>query len=191
MTAMIEPYRVAPGLEEIEVAVWLELRRAAVEPVHDWRRCVVATVGADGPDARTMVLRECDAETGELVFYTDERSPKLVHLAADPRVQIVCWSPRLSWQVRLRAEVVVETEGLGVSARWARVRFSPAAQDYLSHQAPGAPLGARPAPHPDAVPHHHFAVLTARVQSIDWLELHPEGHRRARFEEGTRCWLAP
>lgn len=188
---MMEPYRVIPSLEDLETAVWQELQRAATDPTHEWRRCVVATSGPDGPEARTMMLRECDRETAELVIYTDARSPKLAQLTADPRAQIVCWSPTLNWQVRLRVEVAVEAEGLGVSARWARVRYSPAAQDYLSHVAPGAPLGARPPAHADAVAHHHFAVLTAQVRSIDWLELHPQGHLRARFQAGERCWLAP
>jgi pyridoxamine 5'-phosphate oxidase len=192
---MIEPYRVAQAdalsLADIEAAVWQELRRAAVEPGHAWRRCTVATLGEHGPEARTMVLRECDAEAATLCFYTDARSPKVAQWAADPRTEIVCWSPTLNWQVRLRTQVEVETEGLGVSARWARVRFSPAAQDYLSHAAPGAPLGARPVPHVDAVAHHHFAVAVARVLAVDWLALHPAGHRRARFSGGERCWLAP
>lgn len=75
------------------------------------------------------------------------------------------------------------------------MRFSPAAQDYLSHLPPGAPLAALPqmprGPHADAVAHHHFAVLTAQVQAIDWLELHAEGHRRASFEAGERAWRSP
>lgn len=188
---MMKPYRDAPSLEDIEAAVWHELHRAGGDPAHDWRRCVVATLGPEGPEARTMVLRECDREAAAVVLYTDARSPKLAQLSADPRGQIVCWSPALNWQVRLRVVFGVETEGLGVSARWARVRFSPTAQDYLSHLAPGAPLGAPTPPHADAVAHHHFAVLTARVRSIDWLALHPEGHQRARFEAGERQWLAP
>jgi hypothetical protein len=36
-----------------------------------------------------------------------------------------------------------------------------------------------------------FAVVTAQVQSLDWLELHAEGHRRARFESQGARWLQP
>lgn len=138
-----------------------------------------------------MVLRECDPERAELVLYTDARSPKLAQLAADERVQIVCWSHQLNWQVRLRGKAFAETDGLGVSTRWARVRCSPAAQDYLSHLPPGAPLGAAPGLHADAVAHHHFAVLVVRVQQIDWLALHRDGHRRAQLGASGRRWLVP
>jgi len=187
-------------LNEVEAAVWRELDLAAGQPGHEWRRCVVATTGPDGPEARTMVLRECDAQARLLVLYTDARSPKLQQVALDPRAQIVCWSSALSWQLRLRCYLQVETQGLAVSTRWARVRFSPGAQDYLSHLPPGAvlppdtphpALSAPRAAHHDAVAHHHFAVLIARVQAVDWLELHAAGHRRARFQGNERAWHTP
>ncbi len=185
-------------LNEVEAAIWRELAQAAGEPRHEWRRCVVATAGPDGPEARTMVLRECDAQARLLVLYTDARSPKLQQVAQDPRAQIVCWSSALNWQLRLRCHLQVETQGLAVSTRWARVRFSPGAQDYLSHLPPGAalqPHAQHPAlpraAHHDAVAHHHFAVLIAQVQAVDWLELHAAGHRRARFEGNERAWRTP
>jgi hypothetical protein len=35
-------------------------------------------------------------------------------------------------------------------------------------------------------------VLTATVEAIDWLELHAQGHRRARFALGkSPQWLVP
>jgi hypothetical protein len=35
----------------------------------------------------------------------------------------------------------------------------------------------------------HFALIVARVLSIDWLELHPEGQRRACFTGSDAVWL--
>lgn len=183
-------------LSQIEADLWRELALATQQRDHAWRRCVVATAGLDGPEARTMVLRECDPPGRWLALYTDARSPKLKQVVADPRAQIVCWSPVLKWQLRLRCRLQLETEGLAVSTRWARVRFSPGAQDYLSHLPPGAVLEpatphAQGKPHPDAIEHHHFAVLIAHVQAIDWLELHEAGHRRAVFDGNTSAWRAP
>jgi hypothetical protein len=33
--------------------------------------------------------------------------------------------------------------------------------------------------------------LLAQVQSTDWLELHRDGHRRARFDDTGARWLMP
>jgi hypothetical protein len=52
-------------------------------------------------------------------------------------------------------------------------------------------LGATPAPTHDAVARSHFSVIVAQVLAIDWLELHPEGHRRALFSGVSGQWLQP
>ena len=46
-----------------------------------------------------------------LLFYTDARSPKVAQIAACPRAALMVWSPRLGWQVRMRARLAVETGG--------------------------------------------------------------------------------
>ena len=78
-------------------------------------------------------------------FFADARSPKVRQLQAYPQGVLVLWSAELGWQLRLSVHIDVETEGLGVSSRWARLKLSPAANDYLSPLAPGANFcGMRP-----------------------------------------------
>ena len=38
---------------------------------------------------------------------------------------------------------------------------------------------------------HHFALLSAQVLEMDWLELRREGHRRASLRPDSWRWLAP
>ncbi|MDP4302561.1 pyridoxamine 5'-phosphate oxidase family protein [Leptothrix discophora] len=185
-------------LSTLESLIWTELdlavhsRASADRPAHPWRRAAFATVGEDGPEVRSIVLRDLQADRRELVFYADARSPKVAQLRADPRGQILCWSEPLGWQVRLACTIEIATDGLDVTARWARIRHRPAAHDYLSPLAPGSPLEAPAVPLAPERVRESFAVLTARVRAIDWLELHAQGHRRARFEHGREPqWLVP
>jgi pyridoxamine 5'-phosphate oxidase len=99
----------------------------------------------------------------------------------------VMWSPVLGWQLRLAVSLQVETSGLAVSSRWARLKISPAAQDYLAPRAPGAAISTAPERESRA----HFAVVTAQVQSMDWLSLDPSGHRRAIFDQQGARWVQP
>jgi pyridoxamine 5'-phosphate oxidase len=177
-------------LEAIETAVWRELAAAAQDRGHAWRFMALATVDGDGVDARTVVLRETDARRRELVFYSDARAGKIEQLAAHPAATALLWSPALDWQLRLRLDVEVETDGLAVTTRWARVKMTPTARDYLSPLTPGAPLQAA-GTLPPAATRESFAVLTARVRSVDWLELHADGNRRARFDADGARWLQP
>jgi pyridoxamine 5'-phosphate oxidase len=177
-------------LAEVEAAVWQELVRASQDKHHAWRLPVLATADAGVPDARTVVLREVQPEQQELLIYTDARSPKVRQLQAQPTGVLVMWSAALSWQLRLRVNLALETSGLRLSSRWARLGMSAAANDYLAPLPPGTAIGQPLVPARDS--RNHFALITARVVALDWLELSPSGHRRALFgdQEGAR-WVTP
>jgi pyridoxamine 5'-phosphate oxidase len=181
------------GLAEVEAAVWHELNQAVRHKAHPWRVAVLATEAGDAVDARCVVLREWDAARRTLMIYTDARSPKVAQLATQPMGVLVLWSEPLGWQLRLRVRLEAQTAGLMVSSRWARLKMTPAAHDYLSPLSPGSPLGdaaSHPAS-PQRESREHFAVLTAEVLSVDWLELHEHGQRRAQFDSQGARWVAP
>ncbi|RZT95226.1 pyridoxamine 5'-phosphate oxidase family protein [Rivibacter subsaxonicus] len=178
-----------PALEAIEVAIWRELRCASDDRHHEWRTPVLASVDAAlGADARTVVLREVDADAKQLRLYTDARSAKAAQIAAEPRVTLLCWSPRLQWQLRLRGRAGLVLDESMLRSRWERLRDSAAASDYLSPRPPGSVLaGATDPPGTEA----HFAIIELQVDAIDWLELHRAGHRRALFDGDGARWLQP
>ena len=190
------PDRLA-SLADIEAAIWRELQQAIHGGGHPWRTAVLATVDGDAADARNVVLRDLDAAQRTLLMYIDARSPKARQVAAHPQGMLVLWSPALGWQLRLRVALSLETAGLRVSSRWAKLKLTPAAQDYLSPLAPGTALNtstpgtALDAPAPERQSREHVAVLAARVQSVDWLELHAQGHRRALFSAAAAAWITP
>lgn len=177
--------------------LWQELTRAPHDRHHEWRTPVLATQGIDasGPQARTVVLRHADAVSWTLCIYTDARSPKCLELQAQPLAQLVFWSKRLHWQLRVSALATVEREGEQVNAAWERVRSSRAAADYLSAMPPGhIQTAGEPATadSSDFLSTHHLAVLSFKVSSMDWLALSQDGHRRARLTPGGSWeWLVP
>lgn len=198
-------------LEELPSLLWAELVRASRDRHHGWRLPVLATVDAQGaPQARTVVLRDADPASGELLCCTDLRSPKVAQLRADGRGVLVFWCTRLSWQLRAQVHIAVEADGPRVRAAWSRVAGQPAARDYRSLLPPGttapgeaeathfAPDGVQ-APEPGAAARgaaaqpHHLAVLAARVRALDWLDLHRHrGPRRAAVDaHGRARWLVP
>jgi pyridoxamine 5'-phosphate oxidase len=178
-------------LEAIEAAVAQELHAAVHHKAHPWRVGVLATTDGDIADARSVVLREWDAAQRTLLIYTDARSPKVAQLAAHPLGTLVLWSEALGWQLRLRVKLELQTAGLAVSSRWARLKMTPAAHDYLSPLPPGAALAAQAGRAQVRESRSHFAVMVAQVHTVDWLELHAEGHRRAQFDHRGARWVAP
>ncbi len=179
-------------LSELEARIWAELQRAAGQKDHGWRTLCLATFDGYAAQARTVILREVDVAARQLMFFCDARSAKVAQIATHPRGSVMCWSAHLSWQLRLAVTLSVQTDGLAVSSRWARLKLKPAARDYMSPLPPGKALDtANAASSIERESRHHFAVLTAAVGDIDWLTLHPDGHLRARFGAEGAAWLQP
>lgn len=180
------------SLDDIQSEIWRQLEMAVGDNAHPWRTPVLATVSGHLADARTVVLREVEARDRRFLIYTDERASKVAQLLSHPVGTLVMWSQPLGWQLRCRVHLAIEMSGLAASSRWARIKLSPAAQDYLSPLAPGSVIDAPAGPPAHAtVARDYFSIITAQVLSVDWLELHEQGHRRARFEGGPGAWLQP
>ena len=183
--------------EEIRQHIWKELGRATHDRHHSWRTPVLATATDDGyVNARTVVLRRVDALDQVLEIYTDHRSSKVAELTAQPLAYLVFWSPRLHWQLRVRAKWSVHTTGADVASRWQAVRQTRSAGDYMSNLHPGASLpedgsGAQGDAFTRNIDENYFAILQAHVVEIDWLELGRQQHRRAKLIGETWQWLNP
>lgn len=177
------------SLTAIEDALWRELEAAAHALDHPWHTAVLATTDGEVGDARTVLLRSAERASGELRLYTDARAGKVAQIARHPVGTLVLWSPALSWQLRLRVRLQVSTDGLAVSSAWAQLRTTTVSREFLSALAPGSVLdGVAPA----RGERTHFALIEAQVAAIDWLEMHDDGHRRARFAVGAAPhWLQP
>jgi len=201
-------WRGPDGLAALEERLWQELSLAAATKGHGWRIAALATVGPDGlPDARNVVLREVDPAMRRLCFFTDARAPKVTHLRHQPQAVLLMWCPRLAWQLRLTLNCEVQEEGLAASSRWAQLKLTPAALDYLSQRAPGTTLAPQDLPTamdpaalaasaalqaPALSNREYFAMVMGEVRKLDWLGLAPGGHRRAQFSAGAEpCWLQP
>jgi general stress protein 26 len=169
--------------------IWNALQHAVVRRDHGWRTPVLATTDAEGlPDARTVVLRAADPVTQTLRVFSDRRSPKVAQLKRNPEAVLVFWCPQLSWQLRARVAAQVDESSEQLDQIWADIRETGAAADYLTAEAPGDALSSQA---PRAADEHALCVLEFRTQSLDWLMLSREGHRRARLEDGHLVWLTP
>lgn len=162
-------------------AAWARLERAARGGRDPMRTPVLATVDeASHPRARTVVLRAASQEGRGLEAYADLRSPKIGELRARPEASWVFYDPEDRLQVRARAHMEV------LSGEAAALRFAAlsehARRDYATAAAPGATLEASEVHLHLERAEQNFAVLRARVHTMDILVLDNAGHRRLRLE---------
>ncbi len=186
-----DPHPWAAELESLHAHLWARLSRGVHDRHAPARHPTLATVGAEGlPQARTVVLRAADARAGTLHLYTDRQSAKVAELQANPLAALHVWDPSAHLQIRIEAQVAIQT-GADVANTWARIP-EPSRYAYSSTATPGRPipeaLAYSKTPDPTS-----FALLCLTVRAIDALHLGPD-HRRARFEradEWAGQWLVP
>jgi hypothetical protein len=110
------------------------------------------------------------------------------------------YDPQSKIQLRLDCHARLETGSLLTEQAWAEARPMSRAC-YAQRLAPGASIeqagdGATSVLN-ETQAQQNFAVIAARIQSLDWLYLASQGHRRAYFdwrasdEKPTQTWLAP
>lgn len=180
-------------LDEVLEHVWAVLNRAASDPDHALCRLTFATAHAGTPNLRTVVLREAEPEERRLSFHTDRRSKKVEEVRNSAQIAWHGWDPDSLQQFRLYGSATVHRDD-AVAARLWDTEEPEALTHYLRPDATGTPVeapddGLPPRAHEEslsredvAAGRQHFAVVRTRIDRIDWLHLHPEGHYRATFQ---------
>lgn len=155
----------------------------------------LATVGDNGPEVRTVVLRHSDPDARQISCHTDWRSAKRSQIEIHERVSWLFYDQDLKIQLRVRGKVIVHTDTDLAEQRWRRSTPS-SRMCYAADNAPGqiieAPL---PAPSDSDSGWSQFAVLLCDVDAIDWLCLNAFGHQRALLQwhenAWSSTWIAP
>lgn len=133
---------------------WLD--DAGTAGVHEPNAMVVATIGPDGPSARTVLLKGLDARG--FAFYTNLQSRKATELEQDPRCALL-----FPWHM-LERQVRVE----GVASR-----LPDADSDrYFATRPRGSQLGAWASPQSEVVASRdeldeRYALVSDRFATID------------------------
>lgn len=155
------------------------------------RFIALATVGADGPANRLVVLRDADAGEARLVIYTDAASVKVGELARDPRAALAYWRQADSLQVRLEGEMEITT-GDSLRAEWEALSEAQRG-NYGVMPPPGSRI-ASPHDYTRAPDFDKFARLDFSAETVDIVHLGRDFHRRVLYSRGTGWagqWRAP
>lgn len=202
---MTEPFPALPGfyddLDATLVEAWAMLVRGAKDRRSAFHTPVLATLRTDGrPAARTVVLRSADPEGRTLRFHTDRRSSKFVEIAADPRVSMHFYDPAAKVQLCIDGRATGHAEDELADMAWrgtrpmSRVCYRVEPGSGSEIETPHAARVASPGVDGEAG-RANFSAVTIAVDSIEWLYLAAQGHRRAQFRwrgQGLGAtWLVP
>jgi hypothetical protein len=182
-------------LSELHDSIWSLLGEGVESASSPFHTPALATVGEDGPELRTVVLRSADAERRQISCHTDWRSPKRRQVEQDRRVCWLFYDRDRKVQIRLRGQAVLHNVSEEARKRWDAT--PPRGRScYSTLLAPGTPVDEPPeAPTALDVGFDNFAIMLCTVDLIDWLFLQAAGHQRAQlhWREGVwkAGWVAP
>jgi hypothetical protein len=155
------------------------------------RYIALATIGAEGPANRLVVLREAVEPEGRLVIYTDAASVKVSELADDPRAALAYWRSADALQVRLEGEITVR-RGPELQGEWERLSEAQRG-NYGVMPIPGSTIESSGA-YTRAPDFDRFARLDFHAQRFDIVHLGRAHHRRVLYTRASGWqaqWLAP
>ena len=197
--------------DSIYEELWRLLEEGSSNRRHPFHTPVLATSMSSGdPDLRTVVLRRVDRGRRLVCCHTDARSPKVGEIRSSNRVAWLFYDPKARVQIRAHGRCEIHQGPADAMAQetWHKVRpdsrvcysapHSPSSvlDRWESNQAADARDIASTKPMADDKPPVTFAVLATVLDSVEWLELRHDGHRRIRFSiDGDSSpkvqWLAP
>ncbi len=167
--------------DAMRAAAWRHLSDGVANRDHPARTPVLATIGADGPQMRTVVLRGWAADVAEI--HTDRQNAKIAEIEADPRVGLHVWLPQQRLQIRLSGTATLDHAD---TETWAAVPDA-ARKVYGGTPPPGTPIAQPDDYSPDPVL-DRFTVIRISVASADLLFLGDMQYLRVQFSRDTTGW---
>lgn len=175
------------------------LRKEAIEEVkfgylkkkYPTKHTYLATIRANKPVVRTVILRDCIDEIDPL-FYTDARSFKVEDLKHNENASALFYNPKKLIQIRLEGQLrLLKDDDLIKKHREKALSISK--KDYTSCFSPGEEIS-----NPDALEYlksDFFQGIYLQVEKIEYLKLKRPNHIRCEFNKKDNAWsnrfLAP
>ncbi len=192
------------NLSDLEKDCWQRLVTGAQKSRHPFHTPSVASFAKEGISLRTVVLRKAIAETRELRFHTDIRSPKWEELSLNPTISALFYDANERIQLRIKGQAVLLADNEITSLAWEKTTLS-SRRCYLTEFSPSSFTDQPTSGLSEAVEqenlsleesesgYQNFGIVAIQVQSIDWLWLNHAGHRRALFDYETAQyqWMIP
>lgn len=176
---------------------WALLREGVGDNHSAMHTPVLGSVGEQGCELRTVILRSFDVERRLIAFYTDVRSPKISDIHRHDRVQWVFYHPTARVQLRATGVAHVHTQGTYTDDIWHQ-QTPRSRRGYLVEERPGMPSDTATSGLPAWAAHQtpdtdntqsareNFAVVDCTIDALDWLHLGLGHNTRARF-----AWRGP
>ena len=180
---------------DLNVSVFVDealktIQRGTVDRKSAFKLPVLSSYSENKIFQRIVVSRKYNELDHALLIYTDHESKKYSQLKSNPSCSLLFWDSRK----RLQVQVTGTASFLDDKTTFWEKLSETQKKDYSIEPYPGEKI-----PKADSYSHGNtndrFEVLSIKFNSLDILELSPEGHRRAKSilnkNDREDFWVAP
>ncbi|WP_324025798.1 pyridoxamine 5'-phosphate oxidase family protein [Maribacter sp. BPC-D8] len=163
-----------------------EIHNGVNEREHPFRFITMATVGNETvARLRTVVLREVSDDL-RLTIYTDSRTEKMKHIAANNQVSFLLYHPEKMLQLKVEGTAQIVTNKDRIQSTWENIQPN-SRKDYITQTSPGSAIK-----NPDHVEYveneNYFTIIDIIPSKIEYLKLQRPNHIRALFTKIDDKW---
>ena len=181
-----------PQKEQIWHQIALEMQLALHSGKHEFHHFYFVTASDNIPSARTVIMRDFNSCQRSIMFHSDIRSNKCLHLATNHNVMALFYSMQLKMQIRFSGTAKVHSNDDLARQRWEQ---SPTLckRTYLKNHAPGKILSNLDQLAPEnfhtqiltqqdeKLAFDNFSVIKIIFSSMEVLELNFRGNQAAKI----------
>tara|TARA_Y100000590_G_scaffold361691_1_gene418485 strand:+ start:725 stop:1330 length:606 start_codon:yes stop_codon:yes gene_type:complete len=180
--------------------IWLNLEQATKDRRHDYHNVTFTNLSKNNQvSSRTVILRNFKKKENFLAFNTDIRSPKINAIRYNNNCQLLFYSKKLKEQLRIEVLSFVEHNNSITKKAWNKTQVM-SRKCYMTSYPPGTEInepsdgipkylkGKEPKKNESEIGFINFSVIINYIQSIDWLFLSSQGHKRLFFYKLNGKW---
>ncbi len=166
-----------------------DLDRITVEGKHPFRLCYLATTEVDNVPALRSVLVRRILPSGEILIFTDYRSPKVQEIKQQNHVALLFYDPHQKLQIRLQGLATIHHQDALCLREWSKLSDQNK-KDYQTTLPPGSdlPFDELTSTHDPSLGSNFFSMISLKPLNIDVLQLRPNGHQRLVGKYENREW---
>tara|TARA_Y100001960_G_C14711849_1_gene847446 strand:- start:1090 stop:1686 length:597 start_codon:yes stop_codon:yes gene_type:complete len=168
-----------------------ELKKSLKNAKHEYHSFFLSTINSNSPSLRTVILRDFDE--GSLLFNSDIRSSKVQDIYNNSKVSALFYDKDRRVQLRIAGDAKIENQNKISEKIWNKVDlqsrkcymgpFNPGKK--LNNWVPNLPLNyleTDPSEKDSELGYKNFCSINIKINSIEVLELHYDGHVRFMVE---------
>lgn len=182
--------------------IWSHLEKATKDRGHDYHNAIFSNLeNLYQVSSRIVILRNFSKYENYLSFHTDYRSNKIKQIKKNNRCFLLFYSHKIKQQLRINVKSIIHYNDDISLKYWKKTKLM-SRKCYLTSFPPGSLTnrpndgisntlkGIEPNKTISEKGYINFAVVLNYIQSIDWLHLSSQGHRRLYFKKIKNKWTS-